>query len=121
MSDSLSKKVAERFLLEAMSNLTEEDTGIEGVVIWVSAGEFGGVDLQHVPRVKVVLGTKIRSEGLDKAVTCTLTDPPRVLGALPGKSQKQVLAFLRKNRPVLRRYWNNEVSTREMLDLVESV
>ena len=100
----------------AMANLPARDTGVDGAVIWVAEGEFGGADSQHGPRVRVVPGTKITSEGLGDAVSITLTEPPRVLGTLPGRVRKLALEFVRKNREVLRRYWNNDLSTREMLD-----
>jgi hypothetical protein len=29
--------------LFAMSNLTAESSGVDGAVVWVAAGEFGGV------------------------------------------------------------------------------
>lgn len=99
-----------------MSNLRTKDTGVERAVIWVSAGEFGGADSFSGPRLKVVVGTKIASAGLNNAVTCTLADPPLVLGTLPGKIQKQVLDFVGRNRQVLLRYWKNEIDTGEMAD-----
>ncbi len=119
--DPLAANVAARFLKEAMSNLRSRTTGIEGAVIWVSAGEFAGAELQHGPRLKVMLGEKITTDGVDDAVSVTLTEPPRVLGKLPGKVTKQVIAFVSKNREVLLRYWKNEIDTKEMSDLVESI
>ena len=109
-------RVADRFRKEAMSNLRPAETGVDGAIIWVSAGEFGGADSQHGPRVKVVLGTKITSENLTDAVSVSLTTPPRVFGDLPGKLRKQAVKFVDANRDVLLRYWLNEISTREMLD-----
>lgn len=79
------KKVVARFLLEAMSNLPPVDTGVSGAVIWVSSGEFVGAKSPHGPRIKVVPGAKITKEGLVDAASVTITDPPRVIGTLPGK------------------------------------
>jgi len=115
------KKVIARFLLEAMSNLPPKDTGVEGVVIWVSVGEFSGAALQHGPRVKVMLGEKITSEGLENAASVTLTDPPKVVGTLPGKVRKMVVRFIARNRAVLLDYWDGRLSSREMLDLIQKV
>jgi hypothetical protein len=110
------KKVAARFMLEAMSNLPPKDTGVAGVVICVSSGEFAGTESQHGPRVKVMPGTKVTREGLEDAVSVTITTPPRVIGTLPGKVRKEVVEFVNVNREILLRYWNNDASTREMLE-----
>lgn len=103
-------------MLEAMSNLPPKDTGVAGVVIWVSSGEFAGTESQHGPRIKVMPGTKVTREGLQEAVLVTITNPPKVIGTLPAKLKKQVVEFVTVNREILLRYWNNDVSTREMLE-----
>jgi hypothetical protein len=103
-----------------MSNLSSKTTGIDGAVIWVAAGEFGGAGSKHGPRIEVVLGDTLACEGLRDAVAVTLTEPPEVLGDLPGKVREQVVKFVDKNRDVLLRHWNGELSTVEMLDLLES-
>ena len=105
------------FHLESMSNLLPKDTGVDGAVIWISAGEFYGVDAQHGPRIKVVLGRKITTE----AVSVRSTNPPVVLGDLPGKIRKQAVQFVEKNREVLLRHWNGELDSKETLNLLEHV
>jgi translation initiation factor IF-1 len=126
--DKIVKNVAARFQdktsgfqLEAMSNLPPKDTGVDGAVIWISAGEFYGMDAQHGPRIKVVLGNKITTEGLRDSVSVRITDPPVVLGKLPGKIRKQVIQFVEKNRDVLLRHWNGELGSKETLNLLEPV
>jgi hypothetical protein len=121
MSDSMSKKVADRFLKEAMANMRTRRTGIDGVVIWVSPGEFSGADSQHGPRIKVMLGDKVTTEGLEEAVSVRLTNPPKVLGTLPAKVEKQVVKFINQNRNVLLGHWNGETDTEEMLKLIVSI
>ena len=111
-------KYSERIEILAMSNLTSSDTGVDGVVIWVSAGEFAGKGSPHGPRIKVVFGSRVTSEGLDNAVTATLEDPPRFIGDLSVKKKKEVTAFINKNRSVLLRYWAGGMSTREMIDSI---
>jgi hypothetical protein len=115
------RRIVARFLLEAMSNLPPQDTGVEGAIIWVSVGEFSGADLQHGPRVKVVPGNKITTENLQDAASVTITDPPRVLGTISGKIRRKVVAFVNQNRDTLLRYWNGELSTREMVGLIQRV
>ena len=110
------EKIVARFMLEVMSNLRTRTTGVEDATVWVSAGEFAGAQTQYGPRIKVILGTKITTEGLAEAASVTITVPPKVIGTLPGKLKKQSIAFVNLNREILLQYWGNEVSTREMLD-----
>lgn len=78
----------------AMTNLLQNRTGIDGVVIWISPGEFSGkasAHGPHGPRVKVVLGNRTTTENLKSAVTVTLEAMPRILdGSLPGWAKKSV-------------------------------
>lgn len=107
--------------ITAMSNLLAADTGVKNAVLWVSAGEFGGKDCAHGPRLKVMLGNKITSEGLDKATTVTLTSKPAVFGEIPAKVKKDVIKFIDLNLLILLQYWNNEISTREMLVAIQRI
>lgn len=101
--------------IEAMSNLRPKSTGIEGVVIWVSAGEFEGKEGQHGPRVKVILGGgKVTQETLKAAPSVSIKDAKVVWGKLSGKTLKQVQQFIAMNRETLLRYWNQEIDTVEM-------
>lgn len=112
-------RITDSFVL---SNLTSVTTGIEGVVVWVSAGEFAdGDDVEQGPRIMVVVGDDISADQLKDAVTVLLTDPPEVLGVLPDEIERQVVAFVEANREVLLRYWSGKMSTREMIELVRPV
>lgn len=115
------QQVIAKFKLEAMSNLRPQDTGVKGAIIWVSAGEFWGTDSQHGPRIKVMQGNKLTSDGLKDSVSVRLTDPPEVLGILPGQLKKQVVRFININRDVLLRYWNFEIGTPEMVRLLRRI
>jgi hypothetical protein len=114
------KRVATRFI-EAMSNLRPNTTGVQGAVIWISAGEFAGAEAQHGPRIKVVLGEKITTEGLDKSVSVRLTNPPEVLGVLPAKVKRDVVRFVNVNRDVLLRHWAGELDSKETLELLQGI
>jgi len=113
------RKVLSRFRLEAMSNLRSKVTGVENTIIWVSSGEFSGSNIQHGPKIKVALGNKITDETLANAISIQLTDPPQVLGTLPGEIKKQAVEFVSKNRDTLLHYWNKEIDTAEMLERLE--
>lgn len=100
--------------LELMSNLGPKTTGIPGVVLWVSVDDGG------FPRLWVVLSASFSPEHLKTAVIVTSTSPPEVRGELPPEVAEQVARFVDKNREALLRYWNAEIGTREMLDLLET-
>ena len=125
---STEEKVAQKFLhkegvfqIEAMSNLRSKTTGVVGVVIWISAGEFSGSDLQHGPRIKVVLGDKINKEGLKNAVSVTIAASPKVIGVLPARIKKEVLAFINNNRDTLLAHWNGELDASEAIAQLNKV
>jgi hypothetical protein len=105
----------------ALSNMLSTETGVGGAVIWISAGEFGGRDSHAGPRIVVVLGEAISTEGLADAASVRLADPPEVLGHLPGKIKREAVKFVVMNRDALLRYWDCEIDTKEMVNLVERI
>lgn len=114
MMPSSADRVAARFIegafhVEAMANLLPRRTGIKGVVVWISPGEFGGADSRHGPRVKVMLGEKTTTEGIKDSVSVTISRPPRVLGTLPGKVKSQVVRFVTSNHDLLLQHWRGEL------------
>jgi len=118
---SMIERVARGFSLEAMSNLRTKSTGVEGAVIWVSAGEFAGAEMAHGPRVKVVLGEKVNLDGLGDAVTVRIAKPPVVLGKLPANVQREVVKFVTKNYDTLLAYWKGEIDTADMVAAIKKV
>jgi hypothetical protein len=103
-----------------MSNLRSTETGVAGTVIWVSAAEPSGDELLG-PRLWVVLGDDLSPEHLEDAEVVPLTSPPDLWRKLPPKIAWAVGRFIEANRFILLRYWNAEISTREMLDALEPV
>ena len=101
------------------SNLQSETTGIEGVVLWIFAGEFTGTELG--PRLLIVIGDKISAELLRNAVTVRLTTPLKVVAKLPGAIGRQVIEFVQKNRNVLLQHWNGELASKETIDLLRHI
>ena len=120
---SFLKKVAEqRQMVIGMSNLRPDDTGISGLVLWVSAGEFEGTSCQHGPRVKVILGGgKVTQENLANAPSVTIQDGRVVRGTLTGKVLKQVREFLKLNKTVLLQYWEQIIGTTGMVENIRPV
>lgn len=109
------------FAVDAMSNVTPEDSGVDGAVLWIRPGEAHGTDLQHGPSLKVVLGTKVTTESLRNSVPVTIEDTPRVLGTLPGKVRSQVVAFIRLNQDVLLRHWRGELNSKQTLNQLRPI
>ncbi|MGO8995714.1 MAG: hypothetical protein ACLQVI_20580 [Polyangiaceae bacterium] len=102
-----------------LANLTAAETGVDGAVMWVSAGEFSNAGAEQGPRVMVARGPRISRDRLEEAVVVRLSEPPEVLGGLAPEMERQVVAFVAQNRTVLLRYWDGAISTRELLDLLE--
>lgn len=117
MTKKLIARWGSAFDLFAMSNLRAPETGVAGIVIWVSAGEPAGAAYLG-PRLWVVIGDSLHPDGLKHAVIVRLTCPPDVLGELPREFADQVASFVSTNRDVLLRHWDADIATREMLDLV---
>ena len=92
---------------------------MEGAIIWISAGEFAPGKAQHGPRIMLMLGEKITTEGLRGAASIRLTSPPEVLGVLPGKVERGVVRFATLNRDVLPRHWGGELDARKTLDRLQ--
>ena len=95
-----------------MSNITPEDSGIKGVVLWASTGTVAGKKLKHGPRLKVYLGTSLVDA---KSVSVTLTKPPRILGDMPKRVEKDVLKFIDLNFDLLLAHWENKISSKTFL------
>lgn len=103
--------------LYEMANLGPNTTGIQDIVIWVN----GGVDkLQHGPRIKVVKGSKWRS---DQSSTIPLTGVPRVIGNAPITQDDfaLIVKWIDLNRDLLIRYGNNEMDTAEFIQQLRRV
>jgi hypothetical protein len=118
------EKVAARFHEDAgylSSTLRSEDSGVDGTVIWFFAAEPSHAEAQHGPRIQVALGDRLTLEGLATSVGVTITSPPRVLGTLPPDVVKQVVEFVDKNRDALFTYWQGEMATSDVMDLIERV
>jgi hypothetical protein len=104
-----------------MSNLRASETGVHGTVIWIAAGEFACDDIQHGPRFLVAFGDSLAVDCLRGAVSVSLTDPPEVVGTLPGDVRYRVIKFVDLNRDALLRHWNGELATIETLEFLKNV
>jgi hypothetical protein len=96
-----------------MSNITPKTTGLP-YVVWVSKG----ARMRHGPRVKAYAskGKERRDE-----IVVTIAEEPQVMRQprrprIPAENVHQLVAFVRQNREVLLRYWqDDEMGIEELL------
>jgi hypothetical protein len=115
--------IQERVEIFAMSNLRSRRTGIEGVVIFVSAGRFEGKRSTHGPRIKVMLGVRVTEDTLDQAIVVSIADKPKVLvGEFPNaRLQSKVFKWVIKNKDTLLDYWIGDIDTVDMVEALKKV
>lgn len=108
--------------VEAMSNLRPKTTGLKGIVLWVSAGEFEGKQSPHGPRVKVIIGnSRVTQESLAKAPSVRIQDGALIQGELKPKQLKEVQDFLAANKSVLLKYWRQAIDTADMVSMLKKL
>jgi hypothetical protein len=113
---SKAKRIIEEVDMFEMSNLRPDKTGLSNV-IWVS---YKG-KAKHGPRIKIVTdrGSKVSMENM---VSMTISDDPKVIGkGLRGEDEKLIRDFVIKNKDVLLDYWEGNLDTAEMVQLINKV
>jgi len=108
-------KREDKNLLWEMSNLTAQDTGLLGFVVFVNSG---GEKSRHAARIKVVKGIKWKS-GED--VSIQIEGVPRIIGKNSFLTQddfNKIVMWVNLNRKVIMQYWNSEIDTRTMLNSI---
>ena len=97
-----------------MSNLYPEDTGLP-FVVWVSTGNGA----RHDIRVKVCRGRKIK---FSEMVSVGLRPTVHVVsGSLPNADLELLRKWVEVNMDTLLAYWEEEISTANMLRLLKGV
>lgn len=99
-----------------MSNIRKTESGLP-VNIYVSSG--GSVNKQHGPRIKVMTDAGDR---FNPTQTVSVLLKPNITAEdvvgynrLPESTLRAVRAYINLNYTVLLAYWNDEISTREMI------
>ncbi len=117
------KEVMAADALFEMANVTPAETGLPFGIYLSHRGRDQG-RAQHGPRVKAY------PEGFDVArseIVITVEEEPRVMRVprkprIAARDLAQLVAFVRQNREVLLRYWeDNDMGTRELLDALRPV
>jgi hypothetical protein len=114
-------KLSENVLFE-MSNLRKNETGLP-VNIYVSSG--GAVNNRHSPRIKVMINTG-NTMDINQTVSVLLKQDltsDDVVGyeKLPNELINSLRVFVNKNYTTLIDYWNDSISTKEMINKIQSI
>jgi hypothetical protein len=110
----------EKFLWE-MANLAPDTTGIPQVMIWASQAQDGAK--RHGPRVKVS-ARKTSKLVPDDLFVLTIQDNPQIVAGqshLDIDTLEDVKYWTSKNKTVLLKYWNGEISTKQFLDELQTL
>lgn len=106
---------------EVLSCLGSATTGIVGVVIWISAGEFEEGPERHLgPRILVVPGDRLSADSFKGATSVSLAMPPVVSGSLPAAMKAMVLRFVETNRQILLTHWSGELASKEVIERIQA-
>lgn len=119
-----SERAVARFVEDVgflLSNLSSENSGVQGAILWFAAGEYSRTEAQHGAKLLVVPGESLTAAGLEQAVSVTLSARPRVLGTLPDQVATQVVEFINRNRGALLQHWNCEIDTMDVLEQLERI
>jgi len=101
-----------------MSNIAREDSGLP-VRIWVSSKM--SVAERHGPRLKVELPGR-GSPTIPVLLKMNITDSD-VIGynRLPSKILIPLKTFINLNYDILIQYWNNDISTKQMILAIKGI
>ncbi len=111
------KPFKEYLIEEEESNLRQKDTGLP-VIVWVSAGK----NLPHMPRIKIQNNKNIKIDNKN-LIPITIENKPKNIENYDIDSDifKKVSKWIVLNKEVLLQYWNFEIGTREMVNLIKKL
>lgn len=105
-----------------MSNLRKQDTGLP-VNVYVSSG--GSVNKQHSPRIKVMRTSADKmnpNETISIILNKNITlDDIVGYDSIPPKIFETIRRWVHMNYETLIDYWNDEISTVEMIERLKSL
>lgn len=116
----------ENMLLE-MSNIPQRITGLDSI-IWIQTNDSQGTGNHNIPRIKFQnnSGMKIQK---DELIPISISDEPEILLKsndldkikLSNKQIRAIKLWIIKNRDVLMKYWNDEITTYDAFELLRKV
>ena len=116
----------ENMLLE-MSNIPQRITGLDSI-IWIQTNDSQGTGKHNIPRIKFQnnSGMKIQK---DELIPISISDEPEILLKsndldkikLSNKQIRAIKLWIIKNRDVLMKYWNDEITTYDAFELLRKV
>ena len=105
-----------------MSNLRKQDTGLP-VNVYVSSG--GSVNKRHSPRIKVMRSSSDKmnpNETVSVILKKNITVDDIVgYDVIPTKTFEQIQKWVHINYETLMDYWNDDISTVEMIQRIKSL
>ena len=118
---SKASKLIERLEpLWEMADLDSRDTGIQGIVIYVSPAQHSSG-----PRIKVGKNSgAMRSHR--NSFSMTISDNPKIIAGSPdgitnSKNIELIKIWIKKNKDILLKYWKKEIFTRDLFNEIKSV
>lgn len=122
IQEMLNRLFSPRDQLFEMSNIRKNESGLP-VNIYVSSG--GSVNKRHGPRIKVMYDTsdKFNPHATVSVLLKRDITSDDVVGyeRLPTKILNPIRDYINLNYDILMKYWNDEVSTIEMLTQLKSL
>jgi hypothetical protein len=105
-----------------MSNIRKSESGLP-VNLFVSSG--GSVNNQHGPRIKVMVDSATRFDPSNNVSIMLKKDitADDVVGyaVIPNKILDRIRDYINLNYDTLIKYWNDEISTKEMINLLQAL
>ena len=116
----------ENMLLE-MSNLSQQRTGLDSI-IWIQTNDAQGTGKHNIPRIKFQNNTGMKIQK-DELIPISISDEPEILLKsndlskikLSNRQIRAIKLWIIKNRDVLMKYWNDEITTYDAFELLRKV
>jgi len=115
----LERLVTKFEMFEMATNVRPEDTGLDRV-IWISTSDQGG---SHSYRIKV---QKDAGYKVNKSTWITVTFDKNGIkkilhGKLDSKTERDIKKFIEYNNDLLISYWNDEISSKQILNQLKKI
>ncbi len=116
----------ENMLLE-MSNIPQRITGLDSI-IWIQTNDSQGTGNHNIPRIKFQNNSEMKIQK-DELIPISISDEPEILLKsndldkikLSNKQIRAIKLWIIKNRDVLMKYWNDEITTYDAFELLRKV
>lgn len=116
----------EHMLLE-MGNISQRTTGLDSI-IWIQTYDTQASGRHNIPRIKFQNNTGMKVQD-DQLIPISISDEPEILLKsndlskikLSNKQIRAIKLWIIKNRDILMKYWNKEITTSDAIELLRKV